>query len=123
MTKIEFRYRKYKDPTKRGTYLLVNGKQTLIVSARQLTLVEMNKLRKQMLLSNKGYIQQNQTKFQKAIKEDQIKEVNFSDLNTEIIDIKKDPKTNEWKKEKKPKRDYLDPVDENKYWAEMEKKL
>ena len=110
MGQITFRFRDYKDPNLRGTYLCVNNKQMQRVSARQLSRKEQNQLRKQMILTDSGYIETKSDTYQKQIAEDQIKEVKTSGLNIEISDIYKDNK--KYQKE---------PVKDRKYLATDEK--
>jgi hypothetical protein len=104
MSKIEFRYRDYKDKNLRGTYLCENGRQLQRVSARRLTIAEMNQLRKQMILTESGYVEKGRN-FEKQIADDQIKQVNEDSLNIVISDIYK--QNGKWEKESTKDRDYL----------------
>jgi hypothetical protein len=102
---ISFRYRDYKDPTKRGTYLLINGRQDQRVSARQLSRYEQNQLKKQIMLTMEGYIETGKGTYEKQIADDHIKEVKETSLNIVIADIFKENK--KWEKEPAKERDYL----------------
>lgn len=115
MADIEFRYRDYKDPRKRGTWMLVGGRQYQRVSNRHLTQAEMDAIReqfirkqKEILLRENGFTQISNTVFRDKIDDDTIIEVRFGDLNDEIADIEKDPNTGKWKKEAVDDRQYVD---------------
>lgn len=109
MAKIEFRYRDYKDPNLRGTWMLVNGRQVQRISYRQLSRKEIAQYRATHILTEKGYIQSNSSTFRKQESEDHIREVKLGDLQNEVADITKDPQTNRWTKEKAEDREYTDP--------------
>lgn len=111
MTTIEIRFRDYKDPRKRGTYLLINGHQKERISPRQLTNREIAEYRKRLLLAQKGYVQKDYNTYRKQPDEDHIKEVKLGDLQDEVSDIERDPNTKKWTKEKPDDRDYTDPED------------
>lgn len=116
MAKISFRYRNYKTPSKRGTWMLVDGKQVMRISPRHLTRKEIEEYRRQLILTQKGYVKVNNKTYRKQITDDHIKEVKESDLNTEITDIEKDPQSKKWQREKTQNRDYIDfdeELDEN----------
>jgi glycine cleavage system aminomethyltransferase T len=109
MAKIEFRYRDYKDPRLRGTWMLVNGKQIQRISYRQLSRKEIAQFRKTHILTEKGYIQKDKHTYQKQEGEDHIREVKLGDLHDEVSDIERDPATKKWTKEKVEDREYADP--------------
>lgn len=109
MAKIEFRYRDYKDPNLRGTWMLVNGKQVQRISYRQLSRKEIAEFRKRHLLTEKGYLQQNSNTYRKQDSEDHIKEVKLGDLQDETTDLERDPQSKKWTKEKSEDREYTDP--------------
>jgi 23S rRNA G2069 N7-methylase RlmK/C1962 C5-methylase RlmI len=102
---INFRYRNYKDKKLRGTYLIQNNKQMQMVSSRQLSKKEMDQLRKQMLLTEAGFIDQSKSKYEKQISSDQIKQINEDSLNLIISDIYK--ANGKWTKEPTKDRQYL----------------
>lgn len=115
MADIEFRYREYKDPRKRGTWMLVGGRQYQRVSHRHLTQAEMDSIREQFIrkqkgivLQENGFTQVSDSVYRDRLDDDTIIEVKFGDLNDEIADIEKDPISGKWKKEKVDDRQYVD---------------
>ena len=112
MAKISFRWRNYKSPNKRGTWMLVDGKQVMRISPRHLTRKEIEDFRRQFILTQKGYVKTSKNTYERQISDDHIKEVKEKNHNTEITDIKKDPQTKKWTREPTKDRDYLDKDEE-----------
>lgn len=115
MADIEFRYRDYKDPRKRGTWILIGGRQYQKVSNGHLTQQQMDAIRenfirqqKGIILRENGFTQVSESVYRDKIDDDTIIEVKFGDLNDEIADVQKDPNTGKWKKEKTDDRQYVD---------------
>jgi len=106
------RYRDYKNNP--GTYLIYEnskGKQMqmYMVAARRMSKTEQRQYLEQLMLAKTGYIA-NGTKYTKQLAEDHIREVSTRGMNTTITDIRKDPQTKRWKREKVDNRDYYDNV-------------